>query len=70
MKLPDAEPTRKQRFEAALVVAGMSVEEWRTAHYPVSREHLRLVFSGEREASAELNAAIDATIEKYLGAAA
>jgi hypothetical protein len=67
MKLPDANPTRKQRFEAALRLAGLTLEEWRTEHYQVSWTHINAVFSGEREASAELNAAIDATIEKYLG---
>lgn len=70
LSLPEAKPTRKQRFEAALRLAGLTVEQWRTAHYEVSAQHLSLVFSGERDASAELNAAIDTTIEKYLGAAA
>lgn len=67
MILPDASPTRKQRFDAALSLAGITNEQWRTEHYEVSWTHLNLVLSGEREASAELNAAIDATIEKYLG---
>jgi hypothetical protein len=69
LRLPAAKPSRKQRFEAALRLAGLTVEQWRTEHYPVSGQHLSLVFAGERDASAELNAAIDATIEKYLGAA-
>ena len=60
-------PTRKQRFEAALKLAGLTVEEWRTEHYKVSWQHLNEVFKGERVASAELNAAIDGMIEKYLG---
>lgn len=70
MILPEANPTRKQRFEAALRLAGITIEQWRTEHYEVSWTHLNAVFAGERDASAELNAAIDATIEKYLGAAA
>jgi hypothetical protein len=66
LRLPAAKPTRKQRFEAALRLAGLTVELWRTNHYKVSQQHLDLVWKGERTASAELNAAIDATIEKYL----
>jgi len=67
MTLPDTTPTRKQRFEAALALAALTQQEWAGMH-DVSREHLRFVLIGERAASAELNAAIDATIEKYLGA--
>lgn len=70
MILPEANPTRKQRFEAALKLAGLTIEEWRTSIYPVSRQHLNEVFSGDRDASLELNAAIDAVIEKYLHNAA
>jgi hypothetical protein len=70
MILPDANPTRKQRFEAALRLAGITIEQWRTDHYQVSWTHLNGVLTGERDASAELNAAIDATIEKYLGSVA
>jgi hypothetical protein len=36
----------------------------------VSQQHLDLVWKGERVASAQLNAAIDATIAKYLPSAA
>jgi hypothetical protein len=66
MRLPDTEPTRKQRFEAALKLAGLTVDEWRTKHYKVSWQHLNEVWKGERTAGADLNAAIDAVIEKYL----
>lgn len=66
MNLPDANPTRKQRFEAALKIAGLTMEQWCTDHYGISRQHLNAVFGGEREASATLSAAIDETIEKYL----
>lgn len=70
MTLPDSDPTRKQRFEAALKLAGLTVEEWRTKHYAVSAQHLNEVWKGEenggRKASAELDAAIDAVITKYL----
>jgi hypothetical protein len=65
MTLPDNEPTRKQRFEAALKLAGLTMEEWRTKHYAVSAQHLNEVFKGERAASAELNGAIDKVIQKY-----
>lgn len=69
MRLPEAKPTRKQRFEAALKLAGLTVEEWRTKHYRVSWTHLDAVFSGARDGSKELNDAIDAVIAKYLDAA-
>lgn len=69
MTLPDINPTRKQRFDAAIRLADMTQQGWADLHN-ISKEHLRLVFSGERKPSAELNAAIDATIEKYLGATA
>lgn len=69
MTLPDTTPTRKQRFEAAIKLANLTQQEWAELH-DVSREHLRFVLIGERDAGAELNAAIDATIEKYLNAAA
>lgn len=59
-------PTRKQRFEAALKLAGMTMDYWRTSVYPVSWMHLNAVFNGERKASAELDGAIDALIDKYL----
>jgi hypothetical protein len=66
MTLPENRPTRKQRFNAALSLAGLSLEQWRTEHYVVSGHHLNAVLNGEREASAELNAAIDGLIQKYL----
>jgi hypothetical protein len=69
MTLPEVSPTRKQRFEAALSLAGLSYREWCEAQ-GISRQHLYVVLIGERPASAELNAAIDATIEKYLITAA
>lgn len=67
MSLPEANPTRKQRFEAALKLAGLTIEQWRTEHYKVSSQHLSRVWKDENEASAELLAAIDAVIDKYLG---
>lgn len=51
---------------AALALAGLTQEEWRTKHYSVSAQHLNEVFKGDRVASAELNAAIDGLIAKYL----
>lgn len=74
MNLPDAAPTRKQRFEAALKLAGLTVEQWRTEHYPISAQHLNEVWKNDIDASAgrtpsaELNAAIDGIIAKYLTA--
>lgn len=69
MTLPDVEPTRKERFFAALKLARMTVEQWCTDHGKVGRQHLYRVLEGERVGGSELEAAIDATIEKYLGAA-
>jgi hypothetical protein len=66
MNLPDIVPTRKQRFEAALKLAGLTMEQWRTDVYPVSWTHLDAVFANERVGSAALNGAIDALIDKYL----
>lgn len=67
MNLPDTEPTRKQRFESALVLAGLTLEGWAELH-GISRQHLRLVFLGDRKPSAELDMAISETIAKYLPA--
>jgi len=69
MTLSDAGPSRKQRFEAALKLAGLTMEEWRTEVYKVSGQHLNEVFKGERVASAALNDAIDSLIETYLPSA-
>jgi hypothetical protein len=66
MTLPDANPTRKQRFTAALELAGLTIGQWCELH-EVSRTHLYLVFEGERVPGADLDAAIDSTISKYLG---
>lgn len=66
MTLPDTIPTRKQRFEAALKLADLTLDEWCELH-GVSRTHVYLCFEGKRQAGPELNASIDATIEKYLG---
>jgi hypothetical protein len=48
----------------------MTQEQWRTEHYRVTVHHLLEVLKGERDGSAELNAAIDALIAKYLPAEA
>ena len=69
MRVPEAGETRKQRFDSALGAARLSYREWCEAQ-GVSRHHLYQVLNGARRPSAGLNAAIDATIEKYLGAAA
>jgi hypothetical protein len=65
-QLPDNVPTRKQRFNAALDLAGLTQEAWRTQYYSVSAQHLNEVLNGERTASAGLDAAIDEVIAKYL----
>lgn len=66
LSLPAANPSRKERFRAALQLARIPVVRWRTKIHPVSWTHLNEVLDGTREGSAELNAAIDATIAKYL----
>jgi hypothetical protein len=66
--IPASGPTRKQRFFAALALAGMTQEQWRTTVYQVSGQHLNEVFKGERDASADLNAAIDSFIADTLDA--
>lgn len=58
--------SRKRKFFAALRLAGLTQEQWRTSVYPVSRTHLLAVFEGEREASEKLSSAIDSFIAKYL----
>jgi hypothetical protein len=70
MTLPNTEPTRKQRFNAALQLAGLTWERWSKEHYQVSAQHLNEVLNGARDGSAELNAAIDGFISHYLGSAA
>lgn len=66
MTLPNPEPTRKQRFNAALQLAGMTQREWLDAHHDVSVEHLYKVLIGERTGAPEFEAAIDGFIAKYL----
>lgn len=69
MTLPDVAPTRKQRFDAALKLLGIPMKDWCSEHYRVSWVHLNRVLADEREGSAELNAAIDSTIERGLALA-
>jgi len=66
MTLPTSEPTRKQRLNAALQLAGMTQREWLAANHAVSVEHLHKVLIGERTGAEEFEAAIDAFIAKYL----
>lgn len=66
LTLPDNRPSRKQRFEAALKLAGLTQKEWCASVYQVSENHLIEVFKGERVPSRDLESAIDYTIQKYL----
>lgn len=66
MKLPTAKPSRKQRFEAALKLAGMTLDQWCVEYHEVSRHHLNECFRGNREFGPELNASIDRFIGTYL----
>jgi hypothetical protein len=69
MTLPDSSPTRKQRFEAALKLAGLTLRDW-SNDFGVDGTHVGRVLSGERPGGAELNDAIDMTIARYLGGVA
>jgi hypothetical protein len=63
--LPTTEPTRKQRFNASLDLAGWTLQYWRTEVYPVSHQHINEVLNGERDGGPELNAAIDGLIGRF-----
>lgn len=53
--------SRKKAFRIAVISAGTSVSEWAREN-EVSRTHLYAVLDGERVASDDLNAKIDALI--------
>ena len=61
---------RKRQFNAALALAGLTNQAWRTSYGGgVSGHHLNEVLNGDREGGAKLNAAIDRLIAKYQVAA-
>lgn len=60
-------PTRKQRFRAALVLAGLTMEQW-AAERDLSTGHVSQVLDEKRE-SMRLDAEIDAFIAEHLPAA-
>ena len=66
LTLPDNEPTRKQRFMAAVDLSGLTVKEWCERVFETDPDYLRRVLAGVVPGGSELNAAIEATIEKYL----
>jgi hypothetical protein len=69
MTLPTNEPARKQRFAAALALAGLTKKRWRMEHHAVSGTHLDQVLNGDndqRRGGAVLNASIDALIAQWL----
>jgi hypothetical protein len=59
-------PTRKQRFKAALALAGLKAQEWATEHN-VTAQHLNMVLNEDRESATLVNE-VDAFIEQYLPA--
>ena len=61
-------PTRKERFHAALKLAGMTQGEW-AERRGITHQHLVYVLAGTRE-SASLLADVDAFIAEQLTAAA
>lgn len=62
----NSRPTRKQRFKAALALAGMKSQDWASQH-DVTVQHLNMVLNDARE-SATLVAEVDAFIEQFLPA--
>lgn len=60
-------PTRKQRFRAALVLAGQTMEQW-AAERDLTAGHVSQVLDDKRE-SMRLDAEIDAFIARHLPAA-
>jgi hypothetical protein len=59
-------PTRKQRFKAALALAGMKSQEW-ASEQGVTPQHLNAVLNADR-ASDKLTEAVDSFISKNLTA--
>lgn len=68
MKVAQSTPTRKQRFDAALKLAGITLDQW-CAEQKVTRQHLNEGFKGNREFGAALDARIDQFIATHLAAA-
>jgi hypothetical protein len=64
--LHQTEPTRKQRFNAALELAGITAKEWAATYSDFGYEHLYRVLTGERDGSEAYNETIDRFIAKYL----
>ena len=64
MNIPETNVTRKQQFDAALGIAGMTIEDWRRDVYPVSRIQLHRVLTGEQKGSPLLNQFITNFIEE------
>jgi hypothetical protein len=65
--LPDNEPTRKQRFAAALDLAGLTLKQWCVDVYKTDPAYVYRILIGRESGGVEINAAIDATIDRYLG---
>jgi hypothetical protein len=59
-------PGRKERFKAALALAGMKAQDW-CEQNDVTPQHLTRVLTAERESN-RLNEAVDAFIAKHLTA--
>ena len=64
MTVRPSEPTRKDRFDAALKHACLTKRQW-CRDFGVSYEHLHFVLKGERPGGPRLNAAIDAMIAEH-----
>lgn len=69
MRVQAKSPSRKKQFEAALKLAGLTVDQWATDHN-ITRQHLWYVFRGDRKPSAALDTAISSFIESQLNAIA
>lgn len=65
--LPDNEPSRKQQFHAALDLAGLTLKQWCETVYKTDPAYVYRILTGREPGGAEINAALDATIAKYVG---
>jgi hypothetical protein len=62
--MPKAKTSRKQLFQAARALAGITAAQW-ADHEDITPEHLSLVLNGKRE-SARLVEKVDAFIREHL----
>lgn len=64
--MPKAKTSRKQLFQAALAIAGLTARQWAVKE-GLTSGHLSMILAGKRS-NVKVSAKIDAYTEKYLGA--